>query len=134
MDTVNFSEFWMEKSWGHAVTAVTEADVIIVSLSGRTDLPVPVRRWMDTWPNYKQMNHITLVVVFGSEAAEGTAQNVLISYFQEIAKEHGLDFLCHREGAKKAPANPPAAEPAKIVDLSRAERGHTFDLLAPQAA
>lgn len=48
MDAVNFSGFWAEQSWGNAVMAATTADVIIVSLSGRMDLPVPVRRWMES--------------------------------------------------------------------------------------
>lgn len=135
MDTVNFSEFWAEKSWGHAVAAVTRADVIVVSLSGRMDLPVPVRRWMDTWPNYNEVNHITLVVVFGTEPAEGPTQNILISYFQQVAKEHGLEFLCHCEGAKKSPADLPSAKRASSVDISRVERCPAFDLLAaPKAA
>jgi len=100
METVVFSEFWAEKSWGHAVAAVSEAKIIIVSLSGHTDLPVPVRRWMESWPNYEQASHPTLVVVFGAEPTDGSRQNVLISFFQQIAENHGLDFLCNCDGAK----------------------------------
>jgi hypothetical protein len=134
MDTVNFSEFWAEKSWGKAVAAATTADMIIVSLSGHMDLPVPVRRWMESWPNYEQASHITLVVVFGTEPADGIRQSVLFSYFQRIAENHGLDFLCNCDGAKNVPASPESlAEslaPAKPIEMPRAERYHAAGLLA----
>jgi hypothetical protein len=135
METVNFSEFWAEKSWGNAVAAATTAHMIIVSLSGHMDLPVPVRRWMESWPNYEQASHITLVVVFGADSTDGIRQNDLLSYFQQIAVNHGLDFLCNCSDAKNFPANPEPLEPAKPMEMPRAERYQTTDLLAlPRAA
>ena len=110
MDAVTFSEFWAEKPWANAVTAVTTANIIIVSLSGRTDLPIPVRRWMESWPNYEQASHPTLVVVFGAAPMDGLKQNVIISYFQQIAQNHGLDFVCNCNGAKSLSFNPPSLE------------------------
>jgi hypothetical protein len=134
-DTVNFSEFWAEKSWGQAAAAATTADLIIVSLSGRSDLPVPVQRWMESWPNYEQASHTTLVVVFGTEPTDGSRQNVLISYFQQIAKNHGLDFLCNCDGAKNFPTHPESSEQASQREMPRAERYQGFNLLAaPKAA
>ena len=100
MDRVGFAAFWAEKSWRDAVTAVMAADLIIISLSGRGDLPVPVQRWMDTWPLYKRASHTTLVVVFGTEAPEGLRRDVLTAYFQQVAETHGLDFQCSRAGAR----------------------------------
>jgi hypothetical protein len=135
MDAINFSGFCAEQSWGNAVTAATTADIIIVSLSGRMDLPVPVRRWMESWPKYEQINHTTLVVVFGAEPTDAAKQNVLISYFQQIAENHGLDFRCHCDGAKQFPINPPPSERADPMEMPRAERYQAFNLLAiPKAA
>lgn len=133
MNTVVFSEFWMEKSWATAVTAVTSANMIIVSLSGRMDLPVPVRRWMETWPKYEQVNHTTLVVVFGTESTDDAWQNVLISYFKEIAQSHGLDFLCNCrscESAKDVPASTQPSEEVRQVERPRAARLQDFNLLS----
>jgi hypothetical protein len=116
-ETIVFSEFWAEKSWANAVTAVTGANIIIVSLSGHMDLPVPVRRWMETWPNYEQASHTTLVVVFGTEPTDSSRQNVLISYFPKIAENHGLDFLCNCDSAKTLPVIPESPEPAYAVEM-----------------
>ncbi len=139
IDTVNFSEFWAEKSWGNAVAAATTANMIIVSLSGHMDLPIPVRRWMESWPNYEQASHITLVVVFGTEPTDGIRQNVLLPYFKRIAENHGLDFLCHCDGTKNFPASRESSaeslEEAKPMEMPRAERNQTADLPAlPRAA
>jgi hypothetical protein len=135
---LDFTHFWAEKSWANAVEAVNGADVIVVSLSGRADLPVPVRRWMESWPHYEQASHTTLVVVFGTESTEDSRQNVLISYFQQIAQSHGLDFLCNCqifESAKTLPVTPEAPEPVPTVERPRAERFQPFNLLgAPKAA
>ena len=93
---IDFSRFWTEQSWGRAVVAATNADLIIVSLSGRTELPLPVQRWMESWPHYERVKHPSLVVVFGSEESNVSKQNALITYFQQIAESHGLDFFCNR--------------------------------------
>jgi hypothetical protein len=132
METVNFSGFWEELSWGKAVTAATGADIIIVSLSGRMDLPVPVQRWMEGWPNHEEASHTTLVVVFGTEQRDSSKHHVLISYFQQMAENHGMDFLCHCDGAKNFPVHPRSSERAPQVEMPGAERYQAFDL--PQAA
>jgi hypothetical protein len=120
IDVVNFSQFWEEQSWGKAVNAATGADRIIVSLSGRMDLPVPVRRWMESWRNYEHANHVTLVVVFGSGPGDGPRQNVLRPYFQQIAEDHGMDFLCHYDDAKNYVTQPPASERANQMEMPQA--------------
>jgi hypothetical protein len=117
-EAIDFSHFWTEESWGNAVTAVTRADVIIVSLSGQSDLPVPVRRWMETWPHYKQAHQTTLLVVFATEINNASKQNVLISYFQQVAEKHGLDFLCNCECAKALPTRLQSSKRADPVDVS----------------
>ena len=95
-NAIDFSRFWTEQTWGTAVTASQTANVIIVSLSGRTDLPMPVQRWIESLPNYEPMNHPALVVVFGGDEANVQKQNDLISFFQQIAESHGLNFFCNR--------------------------------------
>jgi hypothetical protein len=106
-NAIDFSQFWTEQSWDRAVTAATTADVIIVSLSGNTDLPIPVQRWMENWPHYERTNHHSLVVVFGSEPSNLAKQNALISYFQHVAASHGLDFYCNQTD-QQALVNQPA--------------------------
>lgn len=135
MDTVDFSEFWNEQSWAKAVTAATTADIIIVSVSGRMDLPIPVRRWMESWPNYEQQNHPTLVVVIENEETEGSKQNVLVSYFQKIAEDHGMGFLCHCDSAKEFVKEPQPLEQVNQMEMPQPERHQDFNLLAmPKAA
>jgi hypothetical protein len=112
MDSVGFPAFWAEKSWRDAVTAVIAADMIIISLSGRGDLPVPVQRWMDTWPLYKRASHTTLVVVFATEAPDESRQDALTAYFQQVAETHCLDFQCSRAGAKPTSRDPQPLERA----------------------
>jgi hypothetical protein len=110
--------------------AATSAAIIVISLSGRVDLPVPVRQWMESWPNHKQNEHITLVVVFGTEQQDASRRNVLISYFQQIAADHGLDFLCHYNGAKSFPTDPEPSERANRTDVLHAERYQGFNVPA----
>jgi len=95
-NAIDFSRFWTEQTWGTAVMASLTVNLIIVSLSGRADLPMPVQRWMESLPHYEPVNHPALVVVFGGEEACVPKQNALISYFQQIAESHGLDFFCNR--------------------------------------
>jgi hypothetical protein len=125
--TVIFSAFWDEKSWGEAVSAVIKADVIIISLSGRINLPVPVQRWMDTWPHYKRSSHTTLVVLFEAEPTEGLRQSGLISYFQQIAETHGLDFQCSRAGAKPTSRDPHPLERADQMSEHYSEPEPAFN-------
>jgi hypothetical protein len=99
---IDFSLFWQAQSWGEAVTAAISADIIVVSLSGRADLPVPVQRWMESWPHYGQPSHTTLVVVMEN----GPKQDTLRSYFQKTAELHGLEFICSRIEAPKLSSQP----------------------------
>ena len=90
---IDFSLFWQAQFWGEAVTAAISADVIVVSLSGRTDLPVPVQRWMESWPHYERSSHTTLVVAFDAKLENDPKQDTLRSYFQKTAELHGLEFM-----------------------------------------
>lgn len=113
VNNIDFARFWMEESWGAAVTAATTADVIIVFLSGQSDLPVPVQRWVDAWPQFEQAHHHSLVIVFGNERSNPSKQNTLISYFQNAAESHGLDFFCNcvdAPGLSRLPGTLKAAE------------------------
>jgi hypothetical protein len=127
MDSVGFPAFWVEKSWKDAVTAVIAADMIIISLSGRGDLPVPVQRWMDTWPLYKRASHTTLVVFFGTEAPEGSRRDALTTYFQQVAETHGLDFQCSRAGAKPTSRDPQPLERADQMSEHYSEPEPAFN-------
>ena len=91
---MDFSGFWMEKSWENAVSAANSADVIIVSMKDRSNLPVPVKRWMDCWPHFDQTRHTRLVVVFGTDHPDYPKRKALISYFRQVAESHGMDFFC----------------------------------------
>jgi hypothetical protein len=131
-DSVSFSQFWMEDSWGNAVQTAICANLIIVSLSGQTELPVPVKRWMDTWPKHERKEHITLLVIFGAELKEDSKQNALISYFKQIATEHGLDFRCHCNGAKDFAADLEPSEKTSQMDFAQSEgyQDHTSPAVA----
>jgi hypothetical protein len=116
MDAFSFSGFWEEQSWCNAVKAAIGADIIIVSLSGHADLPIPVRRWMENLPNCEQKNHPMLVVLFVNDQIDDSKRNVLIYYFQQIAKNHGLDFLCNCDGPHTFPTSPQSSETANQMD------------------
>jgi hypothetical protein len=132
-DSVSFSQFWMEQSWGNAVKTATGAEIIVVSLSGHMELPVPVKRWMETWPNYEQEERVTLVVVLGADEKDESKRDVLVSYFQRIAEDHGLDFLCHCNGVKNLAIKLQASEEANHIVISHMERHQDFKWLAVNA-
>jgi hypothetical protein len=96
-NSIDFLRFWTEESWKDAVAMAMTADVIIVSLSGRSDLPVPVKRWMECWPRHQRAKHDALVVVVGRGERDCPRQKALVSYFRQIAAAHGLDFFCNRD-------------------------------------
>lgn len=92
---VDFSHFWTEKSWQNAVTAARGADVIVITLSGSAELPMPVQRWAENWPYRQSTDHTTLVVNFAYKDSECPKQAALMAFFQQIAGLHGLEFICH---------------------------------------
>lgn len=72
-----------------AACDAAEADIIIISSHGGSELPVPVRAWIDAWLN-KECGAIALVALFdrGPEQAEGVRR-----YLAEVAKRAGLEFF-----------------------------------------
>lgn len=95
---VDFSHFWREQSWENAVVAAQGADLIVVTLSGSTELPMPVKRWVENWPYRQPSAPGTLVVVFASKGPKCPKQEALTAFFQQIAGQHGLEFICNRPG------------------------------------
>jgi hypothetical protein len=113
--SVDFAHFWTEQSWKNAVAVANSADLIVVSLSGGAELPMPVQRWMETWPYYQHVNQRTLAVVFTAKDPRCPKRAALVARFQQIAELHGLEFVCNHVN----PPNPPEPTGVGVIDPMR---------------
>jgi hypothetical protein len=123
----NFLLFKHEALRRQAVIEAGEADMIVVSRSGRDPLPAELKDWMAEWPLRRQMGTAALVAL--EDPAEGGQQDkVGIVHMRTVAEQCGLDFFCNR-GLDEAPAEeteplepmPPrfvSAIPAELAGLS----------------
>jgi hypothetical protein len=90
---LDFGHFWTEQFWENALIDANNADLIVISLSGGSDLPIPVQRWMEAWPHYQLSDKKRLMVVFTAEEAKCPKRAALIAYFRKVASLHGLEFI-----------------------------------------
>ena len=114
VEAVDFADFWTEQAWEDAVVAANSADLIVVSLSGGAELPMPVQRWMETWPCARLADQKTLVVVFTAERSGCPKQAALTVHFQKIAERHGLEFICNHAGTPE-PADLRRIDPMRFM-------------------
>jgi hypothetical protein len=97
---MDFSLFNHEPSWEQAVKEAGTADAIIISITGASELPAPIQRWIDNWKNRVLPNETTLIIVLGPESRDPVQEQTLLGHFQAMAAKHGLDLFCNRPGHK----------------------------------
>ena len=96
------------------------AEIIIVSMHGKSELPPEVKSWIDMW--LKERTHaIALVALFDSDADERTSAR---EYLSEIAKLAGIEFF------SQPGLWPREDEPAAVPENRSRRNTRTFSLLA----
>lgn len=70
-----------------------KADLLIISASSGSDLPVAVRSWISACLARKRGTHAAVVALFGTEEEMDTADSSRLQFVRMAAKEAGLDFF-----------------------------------------
>jgi hypothetical protein len=76
-----------------AANASSLADVVIVSASGREEIPSPFRQWVDAWLQLDQCGRAALFALFGEHLGDGALS--VASYLRRKTILNGIDFFCH---------------------------------------
>ncbi len=76
-----------------AANASSLADVVIVSASGREEIPVAFRQWVEAWLQLDQCGRAALFALFGDHVSDGALS--MAGYLRRKTILHGIDFFCH---------------------------------------
>ncbi len=87
----NFNVLGIRKIRNVAVSAAGAADIVIVSASGKRELPADTKDWLELWAWLIEGGHCTLIGLFGDENAEQAAS--IRTYLGSIAKRKHLAFF-----------------------------------------
>jgi hypothetical protein len=71
--------------------ALTEADLLMISLRGEGQIPAKIRMLIDTWLAEKANRDCALVALF--EAKASLTRNSVYACLVNLARQHGLDFF-----------------------------------------
>jgi hypothetical protein len=81
--------------FGGAVTAASEADLILLSLPTENKLPQPIEDWIDEWLERRHFRPGALVSLIPSDRKEDRTQVMLEGYFHEVASRGMMDYFPH---------------------------------------
>ena len=76
-----------------AAREAAAADVIILSVHGRTPLPPEVRTWITAWLRHKERRSYALGVLLDAEEVSRGSQNPVVNYMQQVATIGGVDLF-----------------------------------------
>lgn len=76
-----------------AANASSLADVVIVSASGREEIPPTFRHWLDAWLQLDQCGRAALFALFGEHVGDGARS--VAGYLRRKTILNGIDFFCH---------------------------------------
>ncbi len=76
-----------------AAHASSLADVVIVSASGREQIPASFRQWMEAWMQPDHCGRAALFALFGEHIGDGALS--VASYLRRKTILNGVDFFCH---------------------------------------
>jgi hypothetical protein len=76
-----------------AAIEAAAADVIILSLHGRGDLPTDVRNWLNRWLDHKEDRPYALAASLDAEPTEARDRNPLVDDLRQFAASAGVDLF-----------------------------------------
>ena len=104
-----------------AATAASLADVIMVSASGREEIPDAFRQWVETWLQLDHGSQPAVFSLFGDHIGDGALS--VAAFLRSKTAMRGIEFFCHppldQSGYLRAPALQPAlsdGEPLRDID------------------
>jgi hypothetical protein len=89
-----------------AALAASNADVVIVSASGREEIPDAFRQWVEAWLGIDGGTQPAVFTLFGDHVGDGALS--VASFLKNKTTLRGIDFFCHppldASGFLRAPA------------------------------
>jgi hypothetical protein len=89
----NFDVLGIREVRNGAAGAARSADAVILSVSGRTELPGTIRAWLDMWLGLLEKENPVLIALFESSGPRNIAS--IDAYLSGIARHAGIDFFPH---------------------------------------
>lgn len=80
-----------------AALHTADADMIVLSASGRSDLPAHVRNWIRSWIPWKKGRSDALVAVLDEQSPLSATAAQLRNYLRRKAEQTGMDFFCNAD-------------------------------------
>jgi hypothetical protein len=112
-----------------AAHASTLADVVIVSASGREQIPASFRQWMEAWMQLDQCGRAALFALFGEHIGDSALS--VAGYLRHKTVLNGIDFFCHPpiEGGelRRAPELQRSLGAGQTANLDEWRPGETHD-------
>jgi CheY-like chemotaxis protein len=90
----DFDRLYIPEIRNLAASAAADADIVFFSVSGKKDLPVEIRAWVEMWSWLIDNNKPILAAIFG-ESPETTHVPVIRSYLRTIAAAKRIDYFPH---------------------------------------
>ena len=84
-----------------AAGAARQADVVMLSVSGRKKLPGIVKTWLDIWLWLLDSEDPAFVALFDASAPHYLGS--IRAYLSSVAREAGIDFFSHQVAASDLP-------------------------------
>jgi hypothetical protein len=93
-----------------AASRMREANMIVISADGGSELPEHIKIWMENTLSERQNREAAIVALLNWESVMSRELPRLGSYLQELAVKSGLDFFCNHDAwrPRQEPVNPPA--------------------------
>jgi hypothetical protein len=76
-----------------AANSSSLADVVIVSTSGREEIPIAFRQWVEDWLQLDHCGRAALFALFGDHIGDGARS--VSGYLRRKTILNGNDFFCH---------------------------------------
>lgn len=75
------------------LAACIEADIIVISAGGQTQLPASVKTWIESALGRKEGRPSAVVAIFSGRQEPSTNSLLPIAYLRQLAERHGVDFF-----------------------------------------
>jgi len=83
-----------------AALNTASANVIVLSASGQSELPVYMLHWINSWLPWKKGRRAALVAVLDQQAPLPPAAAHLRNYLRRSAEQAGMDFFCNTDDGR----------------------------------
>ena len=98
----------------HSINDAAEANMVILSLHARPEIPEEQKRWVESWLSLRDQRKCALVAMIGDGEEASVDSSNLISWLRNAARLGQMDFFNHSFGVSTRQA-PPAFDPAQAA-------------------